>query len=346
MQKAAYVSKAGKLSLLFLIAILTTAFNCQKEYRSSFQALNTKIDVTLYTSGHNAEKDLDSLSAFFLSMENVFSISKAESEVSKINHRTDSIVLLSKRMSTIFSVCRTEFISSGGLFDITVAPLKYLYGLESHQNQSHIPSDKELDSIKAFIGFGKILFISDSIIIMPIGMQIDLGGIGKGYIIGEAADFLKQKGYTNFLINTGGDIICSGMKPGKQPWIVGIRNPRIQDAMIATVAVQDSNFRCIFTSGDYERYFIEKKKRYHHIFDPRTCKPASHQMSVTVIGKNVLPVDAATKSVFIMPTEKSLAYLRSKGFVGLVIDSSGRGMANSELKGILKPDSNMKIDYF
>jgi FAD:protein FMN transferase len=235
-----------------------------------FFALDTLIEITLFSSGHPVNADLDSLQVLFATFDTAMSISNPASMVYKTNHRNDSLVVVSGLLKEILLTCRSEWQESNHLFDITVAPLKYLYGLESHSRINHVPTQRELDSVKMYVGFDKIVFITDSTIVLPHGLNLDFGGIGKGFVLRAAADFLKKKGYSSFLINTGGDLVAFGTKPGNDPWRIGIQDPRNTQEVIAQLPVTDSY---VFTSGDYERFFIDDSVRYHHLFDPRTCIP-------------------------------------------------------------------------
>ena len=326
--------------------LVLTMFFCASiqdhKYTAHFFSLDTVMDVTLYSNSSEAKADLDSLKVFFGSMDRLLSLSNPESEVSRINRRSDSAVVLPPALKTIISVCRREYGLSGGLFDVTVEPLKYLYGLESHQTQTRVPHRGELDSALRLVGFNRIGFPSDSIMVLPAGMRIDLGGIAKGYILTAAADFLQGRGYRDFLINAGGDIVTGGRKPDGKPWMIGVAHPRCKKAMIATLRVPGG---CIFTSGDYERFFIENGKRYNHLFDPHTGLPGTCNMSATVVGNDALAVDAAVKTAFLLPAEQALRYLKTRGMPGFIIDSSGIGWASKELEGALRADTTLVVNY-
>jgi len=337
-----------KLFLLWIfrasICLLFFILSCSKiqKYSHNFFALDTNINITIYSSFSNVQIDIDTFVNFVNKYEELLSISNRNSEVWKINHRTDSIVKISNALKPIIKVAQKEFNLSGGLFDITVEPFKTLYGLESHQRQNRVPSQKEIDSALAFVGFEKIRFVNDSVFIMPQNMKFDFGGIAKGLILIEAINFLKQKKHSGFLINLGGDIAAFGTKPSKESWIIGIQDPRNPDNLIATLKLKEG---CVFTSGDYERYFIDSGKRYHHIFNPKTGTSGTINMSATVIGKDPLEIDAVVKSVFLMPPQKALQYLESRGMQGLIIDSTKTGWANQSLKNLISLSQGFEVNF-
>lgn len=110
-------------------------------------------------------------------------------------------------------------------------------------------------------------------------VQLDFGGYAKGYALDRASGFLRRRDMTGALINIGGNIMALGTKGGR-PWQIGIQHPR-KPAPIAFLSLHDGE--AISTSGDYERYFMLDGKRYSHLIDPRTGRPAFETRSATVL---------------------------------------------------------------
>ena len=102
-------------------------------------------------------------------------------------------------------------------------------------------------------------------------MALGLGGIAKGWAVDRAAEALRARGLTDFLIEAGGDLYAAGKRDGA-PWEVGVRDPRgPPEGTIAKLQISDA---AVSTSGDYEHFFVAARTRYHHLIDPRTCEPA------------------------------------------------------------------------
>jgi FAD:protein FMN transferase len=340
-KKSLLRSTCNAALLVGLGVALTGCARVEKHARHFF-GLDTGIDVTVYTASPRAEADIDSFEALTARLEDRLSISKESSEIWRINHRADSMAAMSDALASIIAACRREFTASSGLFDVTVEPFKLLYGLESHQRENHVPSQAEIDSALALTGFGRVRFISDSVFVMPKGMHFDFGGIAKGYVLKEATAFFRNKGYTSFLVNLGGDLTTFGSKPSKDPWVIGIQDPRDSVNLIATLAFASG---CVFTSGDYERCFIVNGKRYHHLFNPKTGVPGSLNMSATATGQDPLAVDAAVKTAFLMPAPKALEYLASRNMQGFIIDSTKTGWASVGLRQALSPNKGFVVNY-
>lgn len=126
-------------------------------------------------------------------------------------------------------------------------------------------------------------------------VSLNFGAYAKGYAIDLEMQQLKLMGINNAIINTGGDLKATGSH-GKRPWRIAIQHPRL-DTWLARIDVQGEEG--IFTSGDYERYYMHEGKRYHHILDPRTGYPAQASQSVTVIHEDSGLADAAATALFI-----------------------------------------------
>jgi thiamine biosynthesis lipoprotein len=127
-------------------------------------------------------------------------------------------------------------------------------------------------------------------------VKLGFGAFAKGTAVDAAIDALRAQGVDNAIINIGGDLRAIGSH-GERPWVIGIRHPRQEGRMLASVAVQ--NDESVFTSGDYERYFSYEGKRYPHILDPRTGYPAREVISVTVIHQNAARADAAATALLV-----------------------------------------------
>jgi len=130
-------------------------------------------------------------------------------------------------------------------------------------------------------------------------LRLDFGAFGKGYGIDQAIDKLKEKGFNNAIINAGGDLRAIGNNDSR-PWRIGIRHPR-QDGIIASL--ETNGDESVFTSGDYERFYMYQGIRYHHIIDPRSGYPARGTMSVTVVHGDATTADAAATALFIAGPE-------------------------------------------
>lgn len=160
-----------------------------------------------------------------------------------------------------------------------------------------------------------------SIRFLEAGMRINLGGIAKGYAVERGVGVLLEHGIRHAIVTAGGDSRLLGDRRG-QPWVVGIRDPREEGKVAVRIPLQDE---AISTSGDYERYFIDDGKRYHHIIEPSTGAPAGGVHSVTIVGPDAVITDALSTSVFVMGVDNGLRLIATlPDYEGVVIDAEGR----------------------
>lgn len=195
-----------------------------------------------------------------------------------------------------------------GAFDPTVMPLVNAWGFGFRDMEMEVDSAL-IDSLMGYVGFGKVAILGDSLLKATPGAMIDFSAIAKGYGVDEVAAFLKAQGYTDFIVEIGGEVYASGLKGPERNWVVGIEKP-IYDAMglareiQTTLPLQD---RAMATSGDYRNYYIKDGKKYSHVIDPKTGYPAnSNVLSVTVLAENCMTADALATSLMIMGVEEAM----------------------------------------
>lgn len=145
---------------------------------------------------------------------------------------------------------------------------------------------------------------------------LDLGAVAKGLAIDLAAQELRPFG--NFAINAGGDLFVQGRNAAGEPWAVGIRHPREDDAMFETLHLSDV---AVCTSGDYERRRRDGEQG-HHILEPQTGHSAGQTVSATVIAPTAMSADALATAAFVLGPAEGLAFLEREGVEGLIVSAS------------------------
>jgi len=217
-----------------------------------------------------------------------------------------------------------------GAFDITYASVGYLYDFKKGVH----PDQKAIEAALPGINWRHMVLDENNftVFFQRPGMRIDLGGIAKGYSVDRGIEILQKQGITRAMVNAGGDTRIIGDRFGR-PWVVGIRDPDHEGRMFLRIPLTDTAFS---TSGDYERYFDEDGKRFHHIIDPKTGDSARKCRSVTVISGTALRTDALTKSVFIMGPEEGIRFIDTLPDVDAVaVAPDGRVYYS---KGLAPPD--------
>lgn len=141
-------------------------------------------------------------------------------------------------------------------------------------------------------------------------MSLDVGSIGKGYAVQMVADYARELGYNNLVINVGGNVATVGTRVDNTNWKFGIQNPDLEaeNSILKTVSFSDKS---LVTSGDYQRYYVVDGVEYCHIIDPDTLMPADYFKSVSIIMDHSGKADALSTALFNMPYEDGLALINS-----------------------------------
>ncbi len=231
---------------------------------------------------------------------------KEDTEISKVNREASQHPV--KISQELFDLLRESVKYSElthGAFDITYASVGYLYDFKKGVH----PDQKAIEAALPGIDWRQMVLDSNTTTVhfRKPGMRIDLGGIAKGHSVDRGIEILRKAGITRAMVNSGGDTRILGDRFGK-PWVVGVRDPDHEGKVFLRLPLADTAFS---TSGDYERYFDEDGKRFHHIIDPRTGDSARKCRSVTVISGTATRTDALTKSVFIMGPEEGIAFINT-----------------------------------
>jgi len=154
------------------------------------------------------------------------------------------------------------------------------------------------------------------------GMKVGLGGLAKGIALDEAARALRALGVNDFLLQAGGDLYAGGTRGGA-PWRVTVRDPRAgaRDALPGVeVEVRDAAFS---TTGDYEHAYVAGGRRYHHVLDPRTCRPGTRSRAVSVLAPTAAAAEVLGKALFLRGGEAAVAEAARAGARAIVVDADG-----------------------
>jgi FAD:protein FMN transferase len=312
------------------------------------KAMGTNVHLIAYPGASvdraATERALERAFQEMVHLETVLSEWRPDSEVSKINQRAGTPVVVGDDTFRVIEKSIWAGVTSGGTFDITFQSMSDLWKFgDAAEERPRLPTPADVAARRKLVDYRKLVLDARAHSVkVPSGMQIGLGGIAKGYIVDAAAAVLHGAGLRDFLVQAGGDLYGAGRKPDGSPWVSGIQDPRgLHGRYFAMIELENHAFS---TAGDYARSYIVDGKRYHHIIDPRTGYPATASRSVTVWAPDAFVADAIDDSVFILGPEKGLALLESLDGVGAVIvDANNRVIVSDRLKGkvkILTPPSD------
>ncbi len=267
-------------------------------------------------------------------LEQLLSTWRPDSELSRVNAEAGRQPVQVSRETVDLVVRSLEMaqLTHGG-FNIALGPAIEAWSVTEEQR---IPGERELQRLKPLINWTGIQVDKETrtIYLPQHGMRIDIGGIGKGYAADRAVAEMKRVGAMGGVVALSGDIKTFGVLPDRQGFPVGIKHPRQEDVLIATIDLHDE---AISTAGDYERFFERDGVRYHHILDVETLQPARGCQSVTVIAKEGTVADGLDTGIFVLGPEKGMALVeRLPDVEAIIIDAHGTMTVSSGLRDRLR----------
>jgi thiamine biosynthesis lipoprotein len=221
------------------------------------------------------------------------------SEWSEVNRdAAKGPVRVSPELFDLLTDCVNYSRASEGAFDITVGPLMKVWGF--YKGTGRLPHRAEVRGALASVGYEHIVLdpAARTVRFAQAGVEMDPGGIGKGYAVDRMVDVIRKNGIDIGLVSASGSSIYALGAPPSEPhgWKVAIKNPRNPSKTVEDVFLKDESMS---TSGNYEKFFYAEGKMWSHIMDPRTGFPAEGVLSDSVIAPRTLDSEAWTKPVYI-----------------------------------------------
>ena len=263
-------------------------------------AMGTVITVKLF--GFGAKNDLDKIETEINGLENsVLSWRKEGSDIYRINKGSGTQVSVSPDTVKIIGQCIDISDDCGGVFDITIGNVTKLWDFGG--NNQRLPSDDEIKTALGSVGY-KNVSISGNAVQIKKGQSLDLGAVGKGFVCDKIKELLDKGRTKSAVVSVGGSLLIYG----NRTFSVGIVNPDNDKQSMGTLKLKDT---CVSTSGNYEKYFEQDGKRYHHILNATTGYPATSEFkSVTVVCESGLISDALSTVCYIAGYRKSIEILK------------------------------------
>jgi len=222
-----------------------------------------------------------------------------DSELSRVNAAAaEHPVVVSREFFDLLQQCVDYSRKSEGSFDITVGALMKVWGF--YKGTGHLPHRAEIRTALEDVGYQNIeLNSKDLTVRFRRPVNLDPGGVGKGYAVDKMVAVLRVAGITQGLVSGGGSSIYGIGTPPDEPrgWYVRIRDPKDEKKTAAEVYLKNDS---ISTSGNYEKFFWAEGKLYSHIMDPRSGYPAEGMLSVSVIAPRTLDSEVWAKPYYIL----------------------------------------------
>ena len=251
---------------------------------------------------------IDEAFASFAEVDRLMSNYRDDSELALINRgAAEGAIAVSAPMFSVLDAAFRVSATSSGAFDITVGPLVRLWGF--YDRKPHLPTQAELTAVRPLVDYRNLLLDAAhrTVRFARAGVELDLGGIAKGFAVEIAADVLRRRGLGGF-IDAGGNQYLLGTPPGKRTWTVGIKNPDAPDRVIGVVETGEIS---VSTSAGYYNFLVANGRTYGHILDPRRLEPSTEALSVTTFSRDGTLADAMSKAAFVLGPKAGLALVDS-----------------------------------
>lgn len=307
-------------------------------YEASHEAMGTVYSVVAYGQDRNylaevVEEVFEEVDRLDGQMSNY----KPESELSGINRDASSReVLVEPKFFHLLEDAFRYSRDTGGAFDITVGPLMKHWGF--FRGQGRVPSRAEIAQVLKHVGYQHVALDHSrrTIRFDSAGVELDLGGLAKGYAVDQAVEILRSNGVSAALVSSGtSSIYALGSPPNEHGWTIKVRDPFDSKKVGDVIHLQNYS---LSTSGSYEKFFKIAGKTYCHIMDPHTGWPVQNMLSAAVLAPTTTQSEALTKPFFIWGPEGSRKYLASHANLSVVFYQPGE-KPRSFTRTVLRSDS-------
>jgi len=296
-----------KFKIILFAALAFSTMSCQKIqkkyiYDSGIVHGTTYHIVYENPYGKDIQQELDTLMAGY---NMIFSVYEKKSVISKINNNED--VSLNPLFMTCFNKAMEISKISDGAFDITCGPMVNAWGFGPEERKKM--TQEKVDSLKDLTGYHKVKIENGKVIKENPNMKLDMNALCDGYYCDLIAEFLRETGCDNFLIEIGGEVKALGKNEKGNIWTVGINKP-VEDSVYINNEIQAKvqlENNALATSGNYRNFYIDGGKKYAHTIDPKTGYPVQHSLlSATVITSDGLTADGFATTFMVLGLEKSI----------------------------------------
>ena len=244
-----------------------------------------------------------------------------ESELSRFNRSaTTDPFPASPDTVAVFQHALTVSALTGGAFDITVGPLVDAWGFGPPGQPPAAPIDAELARLRERVGWQQLEVDESAPAIRKHAPEVsaDLSALAKGYAVDQVAELLEREGFSNHLVEVGGELRAAGQNTNGEAWRVGIERPTAGPPTVYRTVTLTSH--ALATSGDYRNTYLLDGQRVSHTIDPRTGRPVTHALaSVSVIDPLCVRADALATGLMVLGPDDGFALAAEQGWPALFL---------------------------
>lgn len=303
-----------------LVCLTREAMACNFEIQFPQGSIDRKLVFACFDAIDDVERQL--------------TLYRDDSEIARLNREArDKPIEVDSRLFDLLVDCRRLWSETGGAFDVTAGPLVKAWGFK--RRQGRIPTDEEIAEARLAVGMQHVRLDpkAKTVQLSRPGMEINFGGVGKGYALDRVLERLQQAGCRSALVAAGGSSIRSlGSLPGGDGWVVDISSPLERGSAAVRISLRD---RALSTSASTEQFFEHQGKRYGHILDPRTGRPAEGIRQATICAPMAARAEALSTAAFVLGLEWTADYCKRNPDVGAILFPEGE--TKPEVIGAVEP---------
>ncbi len=319
--------------LALLVALAVRQLWCAAPPRAELvgAAMGTRWSAVLAAAGRSradVERARTVIEARLAAVERRMSTWDPDSELSRFNRHTSSEPFpLSPETLAVLAIAQRVSERSGGAFDVTVRPLVAAWGFGAGARApGDTPEPAELAALRARVGYRHLELApaTGTARKRHPRLECDLSAVAKGWAVDRAAEALAGLGFSDFLLELGGEIRVGGERPGGGAWRVAIERPDPDArAVQASVELRDA---ALATSGDYRSFYEQDGERRSHLLDPRSGRPVRHRLaSVSVVHREAALADAWATALAVLGPEEGFARAEAEGLGAYFIERTASG---------------------
>ena len=268
--------------------------------------MSTVVTVSIPKNTENKEELLSKAKSLIYGIENEMSVNIKASDIAKFNQSEAGISDIGEDTAKIMKIALDVADKTDGAFNPCMGALTSLWDITG--KAPRVPDAVDIEAALTHTDYKDLKIEENELKKSDSELKIDSGGITKGYALQRAVELLSENARYG-TVSFGGNVGVFGKKPDSSPWKVGIKNPFDTGKEVGYIQI-DGGY--IAVSGDYERYFEENGKRYHHILNPKTGYPTDNRVhSVAVYCKDATLGDALSTALFVMGYEKGMELYHS-----------------------------------
>ena len=279
-----------------------------KAFKITGFAQGTNYHITYYATDSAVTKTI--ITGLFNEIDSSLSIYKSYSLINKFNRSSHGIAM-DKHLAKVVKQSLQIYKKSGGVFDITVYPIVDAWGFGSRRVDS-LPGAVQIRSLMNCVGSYRLQIEGKKLIKTTPCVKIDVNGIAQGYSVDLLANFLEDKGITNYLVEFGGEIRVKGRKyPGRELMNIGIEQPSDDPHRENVQKILQMNDGAITTSGNYRKYILDGKKKLSHLMNARTGYPLNNEViSVSVRARDAMTADGYDNVLIGLGVDKGIRFVK------------------------------------